>query len=109
MSNPIPASIGAVRALAAEQPPSEVPRLSLEVMGMIRNRLIRVHPYCGYCGRRVGRNTATLDHAIPVSRGGTDDLSNLVLACRPCNEAKADRTPREYALTILRNVRRLAR
>lgn len=67
------------------------------------------HPYCCYCGGRVGRRSATLDHAIPRSRGGTDDLNNLVLACRHCNEAKADRTPREYALAILRNVRRLAR
>jgi 5-methylcytosine-specific restriction endonuclease McrA len=29
-----------------------------------------------------------IDHVIPMSRGGSDDLSNLVLSCSTCNEAK---------------------
>lgn len=30
----------------------------------------------------------TIDHVIPVSKGGTDDLENLVIACRKCNSKK---------------------
>lgn len=32
----------------------------------------------------------TVDHVIPVSKGGTDDQRNLVLMCVTCNEKKAD-------------------
>lgn len=36
-------------------------------------------------------DVATADHVVPRSRGGADDASNMVVACRPCNAAKADR------------------
>src|ERR1044071_3612464 len=66
---------------------------------------------CGYCGIRVGKihprllndkgkprkmgmGDLTLDHLIPKSRGGKDEPENFVTACKPCNNAKADRTPR---------------
>jgi 5-methylcytosine-specific restriction endonuclease McrA len=42
---------------------------------------------CSYCGGVAD----TTDHVIPRSRGGTDDDSNLVAACRPCNSRKKDR------------------
>lgn len=35
----------------------------------------------------------TVDHYIPLSRGGTWDLSNLKLACQPCNNKKGDKLP----------------
>lgn len=42
---------------------------------------------CHYCGTPAD----TVDHLIPKSQGGTDDPTNLVPACRPCNSAKRDR------------------
>lgn len=58
---------------------------------------------CRYCGRKglvvevaddatkaQMRHLATLDHVIPKSQGGTDYESNLVVACYPCNQRKAD-------------------
>lgn len=45
---------------------------------------------CGYCGvheESVGA-TLTLDHHRPQSRGGTDEIENLVYACPRCNEHK---------------------
>ena len=41
--------------------------------------------YCGACGRDV---ELEVDHVIPVSRGGTDDLKNLKTSCRECNRGK---------------------
>ena len=38
-----------------------------------------------------------VDHVIPRAQGGTDELDNLVTACPPCNLAKYDRTPVEWA------------
>jgi 5-methylcytosine-specific restriction endonuclease McrA len=29
-----------------------------------------------------------IDHVVPLSKGGSNDLSNLVTACKPCNQAK---------------------
>lgn len=39
---------------------------------------------------------AVVDHATPKSRGGSDDLSNLVAACEQCNCQKGNKTPEEY-------------
>ena len=49
---------------------------------------------CKYCGERGGR--LECDHITPVSRGGSNDRSNLATACRPCNRAKRDKTPEEW-------------
>lgn len=52
---------------------------------------------CYYCGRSGGGRTPkmgqapvfmTIDHIVPASRGGADDIDNLVPACRACNCAK---------------------
>lgn len=46
---------------------------------------------CAYCGSEIAEDRTTLDHVYP-RRGQTayDRPDNLVLACRPCNAAKAD-------------------
>lgn len=41
-----------------------------------------------------------VDHVIPRSKGGTDDLDNLVLACSECNNRKAGRTPEEAGMEL---------
>jgi len=51
---------------------------------------------CYYCGREVGKNYH-VDHIIPLSRGGTNDPSNLVIACPECNVRKGGRMPHEWA------------
>lgn len=63
------------------------PRLVL--LARIREQLvIEQHGLCAYCGCHMPR--PTLDHVICRKKGGTDDLSNLVAACEPCNAAKGD-------------------
>jgi 5-methylcytosine-specific restriction endonuclease McrA len=49
---------------------------------------------CFYCGK-VGKIMA-IDHFIPTARGGTDDVTNLVLACGSCNSSKCSSTPEYY-------------
>ena len=44
---------------------------------------------CVYCGK-TGRQT--IDHIIPISRGGNGDWGNLAAACLSCNSGKADRS-----------------
>src|SRR5215207_2568342 len=46
---------------------------------------------CAYCGQRVPESTVTLDHVTPRrGQSAYDRRDNLVLACQPCNGAKAD-------------------
>jgi hypothetical protein len=60
---------------------------------------------CQYCGRRT---ELTLDHVMPQSRGGADTWENLVSACQPCNQRKADRTPDEAGMRLATKPRRYA-
>lgn len=47
---------------------------------------------CAYCGEKGGE----VEHLVPRSRGGSNRVSNLVLSCRRCNEAKGNRTLEEF-------------
>lgn len=49
---------------------------------------------CQYCNQHAP--DGAVDHVIPLSRGGSDELSNLVWACQSCNSSKGDKTPQEW-------------
>lgn len=51
---------------------------------------------CRYCNRP----GTTIDHVIPLSRGGNNYYWNLVCACEECNTAKGDMTFVEYTKTL---------
>lgn len=55
---------------------------------------------CQYCGCRVSLRSGTRDHVQPRSRGGRDQLSNVVTACAPCNLRKAALTPAEAGMPL---------
>ncbi len=57
----------------------------------IRIELVRKHPFCKYCGKKLELQNSTLDHVVPRSKGGSNKIDNLVLSCSPCNNAKADK------------------
>lgn len=48
---------------------------------------------CDYCGRTVGKNgRLTVDHVVPLARGGADDARNWRICCRSCNVIKDSRS-----------------
>jgi len=49
---------------------------------------------CAYCQQEATR--WEVDHILPRSRGGSNRISNLALACHACNQDKGDRTATEY-------------
>ncbi|HYC23914.1 MAG TPA: HNH endonuclease signature motif containing protein [Candidatus Bathyarchaeia archaeon] len=51
---------------------------------------------CHYCGARVGARSLTMDHLVPVIRGGHSTRGNLVAACKACNRAKGHRLATEW-------------
>lgn len=54
--------------------------------------------WCTYCG---SDRAEAVDHVIPLSRGGRDDVSNLVPACKPCNSSKRNRTVLEWKQALI--------
>jgi 5-methylcytosine-specific restriction endonuclease McrA len=43
---------------------------------------------CHYCGRDTPPGELTMDHVVPIARGGRSTKGNLVPACKECNTAK---------------------
>ncbi|MGB0992863.1 MAG: HNH endonuclease [Akkermansiaceae bacterium] len=67
-----------------------------------RNIWLRDGGKCQYTGRSLKRGEGNIDHVMPQSRGGSTSWENCVLACRKINTRKADRTPSEAGLTLIR-------
>jgi 5-methylcytosine-specific restriction endonuclease McrA len=57
---------------------------------------------CQYCGEKAAGKAATVDHVIPQCQGGRDTWENTVCACKPCNGIKANRTPVQAGMKLLR-------
>lgn len=51
---------------------------------------------CHWCGRTVPAKDLTMDHIVPVSRGGKSTKSNTVPACKACNNKKRQLLPMEW-------------
>jgi 5-methylcytosine-specific restriction protein A len=51
---------------------------------------------CYYCQGNVGRTNLTMDHVVPLSRGGKSRKGNLVPACKACNNKKKYLLPIEW-------------
>ncbi len=51
---------------------------------------------CYYCGRQVGARKLTMDHVVPLIRGGRSTRSNVVPGCKDCNTKKQLLLPVEW-------------
>lgn len=56
---------------------------------------------CLYCGERYRASALSRDHVTPLSQGGADSWTNVVTACRRCNNHKAGRTPEQSRMKLL--------
>ena len=70
----------------------------------LRSYLFKKHNgRCVYCG-----NTAEeVEHVIPKSKGGTNSVHNLVIACRKCNELKGKLSLKEFGKLMNKDFNRL--
>jgi len=76
-----------------------------------RNKVLKRDNYtCIFCGISVGderggrvlrHRSFTLDHLIPLSKGGKNTWGNTACACYQCNHRKADRSPHEAGMKLL--------
>ena len=61
----------------------------------LKNELFSKNNQCCYCGAEMSLHpcdtrAATIEHIVPLSRGGKDNRSNITLACKPCNQARGN-------------------
>lgn len=83
-----------VRAWERENPFPTGRLGSTRAASMRRTILERDAPLCVYCGCEHG--PFEVDHRVPLAKGGGNDLTNLVVACRPCNRSKGGKTVEEW-------------
>jgi hypothetical protein len=83
-----------------------VPELSLNKQLALRTRkewnrmrntvapivLARDEWYCQWCDTGLNEENWSIDHIIPISKGGTNDMTNLQAMCRPCNSMKGTKS-----------------
>lgn len=56
---------------------------------------------CMYCAERYSASDLTRDHIQPISLGGEDVWTNVVTACRRCNNHKGGRTPEQAKMQLV--------
>jgi 5-methylcytosine-specific restriction endonuclease McrA len=70
-----------------------------------RARALRASPWwkrrcaagiCFYCRMNVGARALTMDHIVPIGRGGRSVRANVVPACKACNTRKRSLVPVEW-------------
>ena len=64
--------------------------------GLKRQLMRRQDNTCVYCGYRRIATSLDIDHIIPAVRGGSNDMGNLQVICRPCNQRKGSQTDEEF-------------
>jgi len=67
-----------------------------------RNLMARDENRCQYCGRKFATSELSIDHVLPLSRGGRTTWANVVCACTGCNKRKGGRTPQEAGMSLIR-------
>jgi 5-methylcytosine-specific restriction endonuclease McrA len=71
-------------------------------VGLTKHRLFaRDRHMCAYCGDHYPDSELTVEHIVPVSRGGQHTWTNVVTACRSCNTRKGNRRPEEAHMPLL--------
>lgn len=64
-----------------------------------KNVMVRDGFVCQYCG---SREDLTVDHVVPIAKGGKTLFENCVTACKKCNGRKGDKLPTEAQMFIKR-------
>lgn len=51
---------------------------------------IQQNNYCWYCGKEMEPSKLTRDHVFPRSKGGDNDMDNIIMVCKNCNSSKGN-------------------
>ncbi|MDE7169245.1 MAG: HNH endonuclease [Mucispirillum sp.] len=79
--------------------PKEIAKEKAKAREMRKSRWWKDKVYkgeCYYCGRVFPPDEITMDHVVPLIRGGKSSKNNIVSACKECNNAKKHKLPSEW-------------
>lgn len=68
----------------------------IRISPVIKNAVAQKSDVCIYCGKPIEDEDFTLEHLVPLSRGGTNDISNLYPAHKRCNKMKGNMLQSEF-------------
>ena len=101
--------LGGEFATPFDPPNPPVWRRELSITKTLRFEVFKRDSFtCGYCGRTPPAVVLEVDHIDPRSRGGPDDINNLITACGDCNRGKGVRelsnipTPLAESMELIR-------
>ncbi|CAB4197040.1 McrA Restriction endonuclease [uncultured Caudovirales phage] len=57
---------------------------------------------CQFCSKKLSLSQITIDHVLPRAQGGITSFTNCVVSCQICNNKKADKTPEQANMTLLK-------
>jgi hypothetical protein len=57
---------------------------------------------CQYCSKKLPASQITIDHVLPRAQGGITSFTNCVVCCHTCNNKKADKTPEQANMVLLK-------
>lgn len=77
------------------------PYLSLSVRLSRQNIFLRDNHICQYCYTKFSEKKLTIDHVIPLSKGGRHEWTNVVTACSSCNNKKGDKSLEKSGMRLL--------
>ena len=58
----------------------------------------RYHGHCAYCGEHIKQKNMTVDHYVPQSKGGGNNIENLMPCCSRCNTMKTSDSLESFRL-----------
>lgn len=61
---------------------------------------IKENNYCWYCGKEMEPSKLTKDHVFPRSKGGANDMDNIIMVCKTCNSSKGNMDLFEWYATV---------
>ncbi|MEM1058633.1 MAG: HNH endonuclease [Verrucomicrobiota bacterium] len=77
-----------------------------EVKFTRQNVFERDNYVCQYCRKKFDRKELNLDHVVPREKGGDTSWENIVTSCIRCNSKKANRTPQQAGMRLMKAPRR---
>jgi 5-methylcytosine-specific restriction endonuclease McrA len=77
-----------------------IPYRTEKVSCNAQNIFLRDKYICAYCGQRKRKSELTRDHIKPIVQGGKNSWMNLITACKPCNQKKGGRTPKQAKMEL---------
>ena len=55
---------------------------------------------CHYCAKALKKEECTMDHVVPIVRGGRSTRGNVVISCKDCNNQKKDRLIMDWSPSV---------